>query len=161
MATLFDINAQIRDLWDHMIDAETGEVDSRAYELCDKLEIERSEKIENIGCWIKNLRSDAEALKAESLNMAKRAQFASRKADRLQEYLADALAGEKFQTPKVYIGWRRSTSVKVEDPDRLPSNFVREIIEKKPDLAGIKDALKAGVPVEGAELVEKNNIQIK
>ena len=161
MANLFDINAQITALWDRMINPETGEVDSRAYELCDALTLERDEKIENIACWIKNLRSDAEALKAEAKAMQDRSAAAARKADRLQDYLARALNGEKFQTVKVSIGWRRSTAVQVSDPDELPDNFVKEVIERRPDLAGLKDVLKTGVAVPGAQLVERNNIQIK
>lgn len=161
MASLFEINREIQELWDSAIDPETGELDSMTWDRVDQLQLERDAKIENIACWIKNLRSDVAALKAEAKTMQERATIASRKADRLQEYLAAALAGEKFQTPRVAIGWRRSTAVKVEDPDLLPANFVREIVEKKPDLAGIKDALKAGVTVEGAELVECNNIQIR
>lgn len=161
MASLFEINREIQELWDSAINAETGELDQRVYEQMEQLQMERDTKIENVACWIKNLRSDAAALKAEAKAMQERSEAATRRADRLQEYLAAVLAGEKFQTPRVAIGWRRSTAVKVEDPDLLPANFIREIVERKPDLAGIKDALKAGVPVEGAELVERNNIQIR
>jgi len=42
---------------------------------------------------------------------------------------------------------------------KLAENFLR--VKTEADLTAIKDALKKGEAVEGAELVERQNIQIK
>lgn len=161
MASLFEINAQLRELWEGMFDPETGEVNSEVYAATNALEMDRTAKIESIGCWIKNLRSDAEALKAEADNMAKRAAAAEKRAESLSGYLAAVLAGEKFQTPKVAISWRRSQAVEVLDQNRLPDRFLKETVTVKPDKIALKEALKNGEYIEGAELIERRSISIK
>ena len=162
MATLFDINRNLMAAWDAAVDPETGEVDETALALFESLQMERDAKIENIGCWVKNLKSDAEALKEEAKNMKERADAADRKAESLKRYLAAALNGQKFQTAKVAIGWRKSVSVEVdEDLTVLPTKYVRTKTTVEPDKTAIKDALKAGEVIEGCRLVEKNNISIK
>lgn len=77
-------------------------------------------KIENIACWIKNLKSDAEQLKVESDNLLQRRRVAENKAESLKTYLQKALEGEKFKTPKVAISYRKTKSVDVNDISQLP-----------------------------------------
>ena len=163
MANLFDINKALVDAWDAAIDPETGELDETLLAAFEALQMERDEKVENIGCWIKNLASDAEALKAEAKAMNERAKRAERKADGLKRYLEAALHGEKFQSTRVAISWRRSTSVEVDEAEipELPEQYVRRKVTVEADKTAIKDALKAGEVIEGCRLVEKQSIQIK
>ena len=163
MANLFEINAELQDLWEAALDPETGEVDETALALFESLHIERDAKIENIACWIKNLKSDAEALKTEAKNMADRAKAAERKADSLKRYLAAALHGEKFQSARAAISWRKSVSVEVDEAEveNLPEQYIRRKVSVEADKTAIKDALKAGEILEGCRLVESNNISIK
>ena len=79
MANLFDINRELQDLWEAALDPETGELDEEKLAAFEALGMERDAKIENIACWIKNLKSDAEALKTEAKNMTDRAKAAERK----------------------------------------------------------------------------------
>lgn len=163
MANLFEINQAMMDAWDAAIDPETGELDADALAAFEALQMARDEKVENIGCWIKNLNADAAALKEESKNMNERAKRAERKADGLKRYLEAALHGEKFQSTRCAISWRRSTSVEVDEaelPD-LPEQYVRRKVTVEADKTAIKDALKAGEVIEGCRLVEKQSIQIK
>lgn len=161
MANLFDINRAIIDAWEAAVDPETGEISEEGMAAIEQLQMDQATKRENIACWVKNLRSDAAALKAESKNMADRAKSAENKADSLTRYLAADLNGQKFQTPKVAIGWRRSESVQVDENAVLPEELIRRKITEEPAKDEIKKALKAGVAVPGCRLVESNNISIK
>lgn len=163
MANLFDINRELQDLWEAALDPETGELDEEKLAAFEALGMERDAKIENIGCWIKNLESDAEALKAEAKNMTERAKRAERKADSLKRYLTAALDGEKFNSTRCAISWRRSVSVEIDEAEipELPEQYIRTKTTVEPDKAAIKDALKAGEYIEGCRLVERNNISIK
>lgn len=156
--TLFDIDKAILD-FEFEIDEETGEI-LNAEEL-DALQMAREDKIEGVGLWIKNLEAEAAAVKAEKDNMADRQKRLERKAESLKRYLAYALDGQKFSTPKIALSWRRSESVVITDEALLPENCLNVTIVKKPDKKVIKDALKAGKEIMGAELVERNNLQIK
>lgn len=156
--TLFEIDKAIID-FEFEIDEETGEI-LNAQEL-DELQMAREQKIEGVGLWIKNLEAEAAAVKAEKDNMADRQKRLEKKAESLKGYLAYALNGEKFSTPKIAMSWRRSESVNITDEALLPENCLNVVITKKPDKKVIKDALKAGKEIMGAELVTKNNLQIK
>ena len=156
--TLFDIDKALMD-FELEVDEETGEI-LNAEEL-DALQMAREDKIEGVGLWIKNLEAEAAAVKAEKDAMADRQKRLEKKAESLKKYLGYALNGEKFSTPKIALSWRRSESVVITDEALLPDNCLNVTIVKKPDKKVIKDALKAGKEIMGAELVEKQNLQIK
>lgn len=156
--TLFDINKAILE-FDYEIDEETGEI-LNAQDL-DALQLAREEKIEGVGLWIKNLTAEAEAVKKEKDAMADRQRRLEKKAESLKNYLAWALQGEKFSTPRIAMSFRKSEVVNIPDEALLDDRFVNITMVKKPDKKLIKDTLKAGREVPGAELVTKQNLQIK
>lgn len=163
MANLFEINKALADAWDAAIDPETGEISEEGMAAIEQLQMDQQTKRENIACWVKNLRSDAEAIKAEAKTMADRAKSCEHKADSLTRYLAADLNGEKFQTAKVAVSWRKSVAVEVDEAEipELPEQYIRRKTVIEPDKTAIKDALKAGEIIEGCRLVEKQNISIK
>ena len=163
MANLFDISRSLMAAWDLAVDPETGEISEDDYTVIEQLKMERDTKIENIGCWIKNLEADAAAIKAEAKAMSDRAKAAEKKADGLRGYLTAVLAGEKWSSPKVAISWRKSVSVEIDEAElpELPERYIRRKVSVEADKTAIKDALKAGEVIEGCRLVEKNNISIK
>lgn len=155
MSSLYDIDSRILNL----TDKETGEIlDEQAFEA---LQMERNEKLENIALWVKNLLSEAEALKAEEKAFAERRKSAENKAESLKRYLDSALKGHKFSTTKVAISYRKSTSVDVPDVEKLPEAYRKTVTTVSADKTAISAALKAGELVDGATLVEKNNLSIK
>lgn len=153
--SLWDIDARIEEL----VDYETGEIAD--YEALEALEMERDTKISNTACFIKQLRAEAEAIKAEKVELGKRQSAKENYADRLEEYLAKYLNGMKFEDSRCRISYRKSEQVEVDETkiDELPARFVK--IEKKISKQAIKDALKGGQIIEGCRLVEHQNMQIK
>lgn len=142
------------------IDQETGDI--LDVEKLDALEMEREKKISNTACFIKNLRAEAEAIKAEKMKMADRQKSKENLADRLEGYLERYLGGLTFEDERCAISYRKSTSTQIaEDLDlsTLPDGFKKIKIEA--DKTAIKKALQSGEKIEGCTLVEKNNIQIK
>lgn len=157
MATLYELNTAILNFeWD--IDPETGEIMNAAD--LDAIELERDEKLEQFGLWIKDLNAEAEMIKKEKDALAAREKAAKNKAERVKHYLGWVLNGEKFKTAKVAMSWRKSTAVEITDAARIPKQY---LIEQEPKIAkaAIMVDLKAGQEVEGAELVERNNLLIK
>lgn len=156
--TLFEIDKALYE-FEFEIDEETGEI-LNAEEL-DNLKMEREKKIEGVGLWYKNLTAEAEAVKAEKNAMAEREKRLKNKAESLKKYLEYALQGEKFNTPKVAMSFRKSKSVEIDDGANLPENYVRVKTVVEPEKKLLKEALENGEVIEGARLVEKNNISIK
>lgn len=139
------------------IDEETGEILN--IQDLDSLNIAKAEKTENIALWIKNLESDSKAIREEEKALAERRRAKEKKAESLTKYLEYVLNGDGFESAKVKISFRKSQSVSVADVDALPEVFT--IIKKTADKTATKNALKSGFYIEGCEIVENNNIQIK
>lgn len=145
------------------IDLETGEIIDT--EQLDKLQMEREKKLENVACWIKDLKAEAEALKAEKQALAERQKVAENKAESLKKWLAYALQGEKFKTSKCAISFRKSEAVEVTDEGL--NNLMKEHDElltykaPEPNKTAIKQALKDGLNVPGVQLVQNVSTIIK
>ena len=144
------------------IDPETGEITNT--EEVEALQMELDAKVENIALWIKNLKSDAEALKTEKDRLAERQRVTENKIKSLSNYLASYLNGRKFETARVAISYRKSTSVEADEwflEDAVQNNpqFVRTKYEL--DKTSLKDALKSGLEIPGVTLIEKSNMVIK
>lgn len=150
---LYEINNAMQ----KCINLETGEID---LELFEKLQLEKDEKIENVALWIKNLSSDVESMENEKKAFEERIKACKNKVSSLKTYLEMALNGEKFQTAKCSITFRKSKSIEVTDISKLEKNYLK-CAEPTADKTAIKKAIESGVTVAGASLVENLNVQIK
>ena len=157
---LWEINQALEALLEQE-DPETGEL------LCDMEQLEavlmeRDAKLENIALYIKNKTAEAEAIKAEKLALEKRQKTAANKAERAKGFLEEYLKGQKFSTPKVAVSWRRSEAVDLTERFWRTANNGR-FLKYTPEAnkTAIKAALKNGEEIPGAELVSRNNMQIK
>ena len=154
MATLYEIDEEIL----NCVDMETGEIID--VERLGQLQLAREDKVEGIALWIKNLLSDASAIKEEEDKLAQRRKVNENKAKNLKEYLSNFLNGQKFKTPKVSISYRKSESVEVADLSKLDDDYLK-FAEPTVDKTKVKKALKAGTVLQGVSLVENQNIQIR
>ena len=157
--TIYEIDQAIMEC----VDLETGEIIDT--EQLDKLQMERDTKLENVACWIKDLKAEAEALKNEKQALAERQRVAENKAESLKKWLAYALQGEKFKTPKCAISFRKSEAVEVTDEGL--ENLMKEHDEllnykaPEPNKTAIKQAIKDGLSVDGVQLVQNISTIIK
>lgn len=164
MARLYDIDRRIEELVASSIDPETGELNIDPDEW-NALQMEREQKIENIALFMKDCASEAEKIKAEIDALTERYRSEQKHAESLKKYLAFALNGETFKTPRVACSWRKSESVEV-DEDFLPwaMTYGEQFIRYKtpePDKTAIKNAIKSGVDVVGAKLITKSSLTVK
>lgn len=140
------------------LDAETGEIIDP--EMLNALSMEREAKLENVACWIKNLRAEAAAIKAEKDALAKREKAAAKKAEDLENWLVQALGGQAFNTAKCAVVFRKSSRVDVLDKSIIPEAFMKAKTEYSPDKNAIAAAIKAGQEVSGCVLTDYLNISI-
>lgn len=146
------------------IDFETGEiVDTDRLEA---LKMEREAKIENVALWIKELKAEAEAIKAEKLALAERQRVAENKAESLKKWLAWALDGQKFSTARCAVSFRKSQKVEVteEGLENLMKSGNDALLTYKapePNKKAIAEAIKDGLNVRGVQLVQNVSTIIK
>lgn len=156
---LYEINRALLDC----IDEETGEI--LDFEKLEALSLEKGEKLENITLYVKNLKSDVEAIRAEEKALADRRHSLENKMEGLKRYLSDALNGEKFETARCRVSFRTSHKVDVADEFKnwALENDKRFIRYKEPevDKSALTDALKRGENIPFAQYVESSSMIIK
>ena len=159
MRALYEIDNEILSC----VDLETGEVIDT--ERLDSLQMEREKKVEAVACWVKDLKAEAEAIKAEKQILADRQKAAENKAESLKRWLAYALNGEKFKTAKCAVSFRKSESVEVteEGLEALMKGHDELLTYKKPEpnKTAIKQAINDGLSVAGVQLVQNVSTIIK
>lgn len=157
--TIYDIDSAIAAL----VDPDTGELGD--YEAFQRLQMERKAKIENLALLYKETRATAEAIKAETEKLIQRRRVLENNARRMQDYLAQALGGEKFTSPRCAVNYRKSEAAET-DPEF--TDWAREhrpelLMERQPkiDTAQLKRELKDGLVCDHARLVERQNVQVR
>lgn len=166
MSTLYEINKDLYQLLenDMVVDEETGEILFEESDI-DNLLLSRDQKLENTGCYIKNLLSDIDQLKAEEKSLKERRQIKEKKVERLKSYLANSMllfGDKKFETPRVALSFRKSKQVEIEEGANIPQEYITIKVEENPNKTKLKDAiLKQGIVIDGVQVVEKENLQLK
>lgn len=155
---LYEIKQSIQEAIDKCIDMETGEITNP--KLLDSLNMALNEKRENIALYIKNLICDSKAIDEEIKNLTARKKSINNKIDWLKQYLASDLQGNKFETAKVVVSFRKSKAVEINPNAEIPNEFLIQQ-QPKPDKAGLKKAIQAGAVIAGVSIIEKSNISIK
>lgn len=91
-----------------------------------------------------------------------------KRAERSQEWMKGAMLDvmEGLDKPKVSagtftVGTRKSTAVNIIDESAIPARYANEVVTVKIDKTAIKDAIKNGEEVPGAQLVERKSLTIK
>lgn len=138
-------------------DEETGEIfnDEQLDELCQT----RDQKIDILASIYKDRLGDIKKFDENIKILEARKKTCQREADGVKRYLDNVLHGEKFKSPQTSISYRSSTAVNIIDADKIPKKYMRVKTEIDKELITL--ALKGGTKVKGAELVTRNNIQIK
>lgn len=140
------------------VDIETGEIfDEDKFE---ELSMERDAKVENICLWIKNLKAEAEALKAEKDAFAQRQKSVETKMESLKRYISNYLEGTPFKSAKVQVSFRKSKQLDIDEGTIIPDEFLR-FKEPEVNKTDLKKAIESGLKLEGVRIVENQNIQIK
>ena len=149
---------------------EDGEIPEEAIE--DTLEGiagEIESKADDIACLLKNLSAECVAIKAEDASLAERRKVKENAHERIKKYLSEVLQRtgiDKVESARNVITFRKSESVELDD-----DAFISWATQNRDDLltysapkankTEIKKALKSGAEIVGAQLVQRNNIQIK
>lgn len=170
----------IDEILEKAVDMETGEItDDFLLEQVNSLEMERLEKVENIALEYKNGSYMVDAIDQEIQKLQLRKKMIQEKNEKINKLLGLLLNHEKFETSKVKLSFRKSSSVEIVNETAIPEKFKKRSLEMNFDDVpkelrdkAIKDTtkvskteigkeLKAGNHVEGATLIIKKNLQVK
>ena len=144
------------------VDEETGE--ALGLDALDAVSADLDEKLEQTALYRKTVAAEAEAIRAEIEALTDRLRAKQKKLLALDGYIGDtmhACGKERLDTARVSLSFRASESVMETDAQLIPAAYWRETVKREIDKAKIKAAIKAGEVVPGAEIVKKQNLQIK
>lgn len=160
---LYEINKQLASILEmdgEYIDTDSGEM--MTLEQVEALKMERAEKLEMWGLWLKNRAAEVAMIKAEIDSLTDRMKKVQAMAERSRERYMDYLDGEKVSTARLKVSYSRSKAVEFNgDVNLLPDSFKRTKTIVEPDKKALKEALAAGLDIAGARLVEKTSLVIK
>jgi phage terminase small subunit len=161
MNTLFNITARAQQL------ARALEDDELTPELENELVINQQElqiKAENYAYAIKSLEGDVSIIDEEIKRLKGLKDAKNNAIDRMKGSVVNAFqiyGITEVKSATLKLSLRRSEAVEVISIDQLPENLVTVKKTVSADKVKIKEAIKNGVPVEGAVIVENFNLQIK
>jgi hypothetical protein len=170
---LYQIHEGISEILDkgfdyECIDMETGEIlEDKLREKLSALEIDESVKIENTALFLKNLDAETEAIKAEEKALADRRKAKEKKFEWLKAYLSGYMietGKTRFESAKCALSFRKSEVLEITDEQAAKAYEQGKFLkfsDPKLDIAEIKKAVKSGVIIPGAEIKEKQNLQVK
>lgn len=160
---LYELDEQIERLLDTIYsyaEANEGEIPDELDNSLDQLQAEKESKVLDIARYIKSLKAEADAIKTEADKLHKRYKTVSNFSYRLKTYLKMHLrTGEKYKDNNTLISWRKSEAVRIIDENSIPDELCSII--RSPSLTSIKNLIKSGTRIDGAELVENHNILIR
>ena len=157
MATLYELTGQFLDIYNMDLDDETK---SDTLESID-WNSDYEEKVENYIKVIKNNEADIEARKNEIKRLTELNKADERKNERMKEVLKESMdltGHERVDTSLFKVSFRKSEAVEVDDL-LLPEAY--KVATWKADKKRLKEDLKNGLEILGAELVERKNLSIR
>ena len=123
-------------------------------------------KAKNIAILVQGLGSDAEIIKTEERRLAQRRKTIENKQKWLKDYLKNQMeyAGiDKFKTPTHTISLQKNPpALNITDAESVPAPYMILIPERwEIDKDAVKQALKDGQEVPGAELTQGRSLRIR
>lgn len=120
-------------------------------------------KAENIVKVIRNMEADEKALRDEEIRLADKRKSIGNKKENLKEYLFSSMRA--IGKPKMKAGifniniQKNPQSIKIIDENIIPDKY--KIVSYKLDKKQLKEDIKDGLKIEGAELVQTEGIRIR
>jgi len=140
------------------------EDDNSLIEYLDSVNIQISDKIDNVVRYRRTMELTADAIDNEIMRLEALKLSYNKKSDSLRNYISfclKRLGKEKFDTSVAKLSFRKSSSLIIDDEKKIPNEFISEVIVKKVDKNALKQAINKGTPIEGVHIEEKSNLIIK
>lgn len=158
------INGMI-DTLDIFLESNQDEIDKENYEyIMGFLKDELENKNNNIIKYIRNISLDIDLISQEEKRLEKLRKQKEQKIKNLKGYLVSLitkLEKNKIETNLGTLSLRKSTSVTINNLEKIPKEYIQEKIELIPNKKMLSEAIKSGLNICGAILEHKYSLQIR
>ena len=158
--TLYEMTQEQKQLYELMT---SGEIDEEVY--ADTLEgIGIAEKIEGYCVVANELSGDLQKINAEIERLQGKKKSIENNIDSLRRRLGTFLVSmnTKSYAAGTFTVYRRETEqIIIDDPQKIPAEFMKTKVTETPNKTLIKESIKAGAEVSGAHIQTNQCISIK
>lgn len=157
---LYNINSELQTLLNNI--TETGELTEEQAAELESLNIALEDKHKGYGLFVLHLGSQEEVLDKEIKRLTEFKKAISNKKKIIKETLSNSMAKNgisKLEFTDLKLSFRKSSETDIYDEASLPDEYF--VVKKMPDKTKIKKAIDSGIVVDGARLIDKQNLQIK
>ena len=166
---LYELTKEVQNLEDLFlmaIDEETGEIKDSAVleELENELNKQLTEKGAGIIKVLRNSESMVEALKSEEDRLKRIRKSMENKQENFKKYILQNMVRmgiKKIETELGVMSLRNSEAIEIYDEALIDENYINTKIEKKADKTAIKKAIKDGIEIQGARIVNNVSLNIR
>ena len=159
MSSLYDLSSNWQQVYDMDLDEDTW------LDTLDAIHEDVKDKAENSGRLIRSWESDVKALKSEEERLAKKRKAIENRIKSLKGYLQDnmeRMGEKKIKTDLFSFNIQNNpASLKLTDEKLIPEKYYTVETSRKYDNKAIKDDLKAGKVINGAELKTSQSLRIR
>ena len=156
---LYDLVGNYKKVYEMDLDDETWQ------DTLESIDSAIEQKADGVMYVIRNLEVDVIGLKDEEKRLKSKREAAERKIKRLKQYLQEnmeAVGKTKFKTQLfAYNIQNNPASLKLTDEKLIPEKYYTVETSRKYDNKAIKDDLKAGKVINGAELKTSQSLRIR
>lgn len=156
---LYDLVGNYKKVYEMDLDDETWQ------DTLESIDSAIEQKADGVMYVIRNLEVDVIGLKDEEKRLKGKREVAERKIKRLKQYLQEnmeAVGKTKFKTQLfAYNIQNNPASLKLTDEKLIPEKYYTVETSRKYDNKAIKDDLKAGKVINGAELKTSQSLRIR
>jgi len=118
----------------------------------------------NYAFVIKKLDAECDIIDAEIKRLSELKKVRQNACERLKNNISHAMQifeVDKIESPLIKLSFRKSQSVNVTDVNSLPAEYKTIKVTEQADKVKIKQALLNGKTIEGCEIINSQNLQIK
>lgn len=161
--SLYQIRQDHYELMKMVEDAEgeiTEEVDAALTLTKDNLKA----KSISYGFVIKSYDDKTDLIDKEIKRLQDLKQKSTKKSELFKQKISEGLQQfgiQKVETPTLKLSLRKSESIEIVDEEKIPKDFIEEKVSYVISKTKIKDSIRDGILVPGAELKTNYNLQIK
>lgn len=162
MNNLYDVIA-LENQIEHIAELNEGEIPDELMQELVAEQCKSVQQIENLCKYIRNLDLGIEMCNTEIERITKMKDKAGKRIENIKKYITPYIARQgKVIAGTFTLSTRKSESVSITCEQNIPMRYMNVIPEYyKPDKKAIKEAIKNGEMVSGAELQENDNLVIK
>ena len=162
---LYQLSQNYIEALDFLTDPEADLPVEAVNDTLEGLEGELQDKAVNVAMFLRNMEATAEAIKAAEEAMARRRKVFESRVKWLKDYLKGSMEYTgitKIECPYFKLAIQKNPPVvNILNEEAIPVVFKEKVVTWKIDKTGIKEAIKAGQPVPGAELVNGTRLAIR